>query len=67
MIKRRAFNFDEQVNKLSKVFKGKINTEVTADKTYNAVFSVAEKSGGAEFEIIALGTEFEPTIVKPII
>ena len=58
MIKKRAFDFDVQVNKLAKVFKDKINTEITANKTYNAVFSVAEKSGGAEFEIIAFEKDF---------
>lgn len=55
---KRVFNFDLQVNKLNAVFKNKINTEITADKAYNAVFSIAQNAGGASFEIIALEKDF---------
>ena len=58
MVNKRTFDFDSQINRLNDVFKGEINTKITADKVYNAVFSVAEKSGGAEFEIIAHENDF---------
>ena len=58
MTEKRVFDFETQLNKLQAVFNKNINTEIMASKTYDAVFSVAENSGGSEFEVVALEKDF---------
>ena len=54
----RAFDFNAQVKKFNQVVENKISTFITAEKFFNAVYSIALKNPNAKFEIVSLESDF---------